>query len=162
MTEQPPDPARFTESQRDALNTRDADQDRTLCALHRLERAAGAPASANFWNQDTLAALVALDEATSDEQTNANQPDSLLSDIARTQPRLRNRVRGIRAQHTQVRQTVTALLQQMTETETGDHDNIDLRREIARLASLVRYQRARESDLIYEAYYDAFDTEIDT
>ena len=29
-----------------------------------------------------------------------------------------------------------------------------------RLASALRYQRSRESDLIYEAYYDAFDTEL--
>ena len=161
MTEQLPDTARFTEPQKDALNVRDADQDRTLRALHRLERAAGRPASAGPWNQETLAALVALDEATSDEQTNANEPDSLLSDIARTQPRLRNRVRGIRAQHAQIRQIIVDLRKDMTETEFSDRDNIDLRREIARLPSILRYHPARESDLIYEAYFDSFHAEID-
>ncbi len=52
-------------------------------------------------------------------------------------------------------------LDEMSAAETSDHDNIDLRREIARLASILRYQRARESELIYEAYYDAFNTELD-
>jgi hypothetical protein len=56
------------------------------------------------WREEVIAALVVLDEATSEEGQNASRPDSLLSDVARTQPRLRNRVRGVRLQYRQLRE----------------------------------------------------------
>ena len=36
----------------------------------------------------------------------------------------------------------------------------DVRQRLAWLLTALRHQRARESDLIYEAYYDAFETEL--
>jgi hypothetical protein len=129
--------------------------------LQHLERATGTAARAPRWHDDALAALIALDEATIDEQRNANQPDSLLSEILRNQPRLRPRVHGIRAQYSQIRETVRSLLDEMTRSAPDALDIADLRRRTERLASALRYQRARDSDLIYEAYYDTFNTELD-
>jgi hypothetical protein len=151
-----------TEPQEAALKTRREDQDRTLSALQRLESAAGAAARAPHWHEDALAALAALDEATTDEQRNANEPDSLLSELLRNRPRLRPRVHGIRAQYGQIRDTVQSLLDEMTRSDPDALDIIDIRHRTERLASALRYQRSRESDLIYEAYYDTFDTELDS
>ena len=148
--------------QRAARQTRRDDQDRTLRALHRLEHATGSPAGrASRWYEDALVALVVLDEATADEQQNATQPDSLLSDILRTQPRLRHRVHGIRAQYSQIRESLRDLLDVMTHTDPDALDIPDLRRRIERLAAALRYQRSRESDLIYEAYYETFNNELE-
>ena len=108
-----------------------------------------------------IAALIALDEATADEQHNANEPDSLLSEIQRNQPRLRPRVHGIRTQYRQIRDTVRSLPNEMATSDPDTLDITDLRRRTERLASALRYQRTRESDLIYEAYYDTFNTELE-
>jgi hypothetical protein len=164
MTQHSERPA-FTASQRAALETHDTDQDRTLDAIHRLEAALGtaAPGREDNWLADVLAALIKLDEATSDEQGNADEVDSLLSDIARTQPRLRNRVRGLRAQYRHVRDTIETIRDELA-VRTQDHhpDSADVRQRLAWLLAALRHQRSRESDLIYEAYYDAFNTDIET
>src|SRR5215207_6269368 len=91
--------------------TRRADHDATLAAVHQLESALGAPAPGReeAWRDKVLVALDTLDRAIASEQRNADEPDSLLSDLARNQPRLRNRVRGLRTQYRQVRRTVAAL-----------------------------------------------------
>ena len=43
--------------------------------------------------------------------------------------------------------------------EDDGTDYADIRQRLAWLLTALRHQRARESDLIYEAYDDAFDTE---
>jgi len=152
----------FSESQREGLKGRSADQDRTLAAIHRLEEALGsaAPGRETAWRDDVLAALGVLDEVAAEEDDNAGRPDSLLSDIKRTQPRLRNRVRGVRVQYAQLRDRIAALRHELG--EGGDHgaDFADIRQRLAWLMTAFRHQRARESDLIYEAYYDAFNAEL--
>jgi hypothetical protein len=87
---------RFTEAQREQIERRPVDQDRTLLAMHELEAALGsaAPARETRWREVVLGALTVLGDATREEAKNAEQPDSLLSDVAFNQPRLRNRVRG--------------------------------------------------------------------
>ena len=88
----------FTESQREQIERRRVDQDRTLLAIHELEAAlaAAAPTRQARWRETVLAALGVLSEVMRDEAENAQQPDSLLADIAFHQPRLRNRVRRLR------------------------------------------------------------------
>ena len=159
--EPPAEPTGPTETQEGRLRRRREDRDRTLSALQRLESATGAAARAPRWYDDALAALIALDEATADEQQNANEPSSLLSDIQRNHPRLRPRVHGIRTQYGQIRDTVRSLLDEMARADPDALDITDLRRRTDRLASTLRYQRSRESDLLYEAYYDTFNTELD-
>lgn len=151
----------FSTAQRAGLDARRADQDRTLAAVHRLEAALSSAASGRepSWLNEVVDALAVLDSATGDEQHNADRPDSLLSDIARTQPWLRNRVRGLRATYQQLRDRITALSGEMASGDGLDVD--DLRRRIAWLFTAVRHQRARESDLLYEAYYEAFHRDLD-
>lgn len=147
-----------------AVSARLQDQDRTLRALHHLERAVAAPLGIDRVGRHhtVLAALTGLEDAMVDEQVNANRPDSLLSGIAHMQPRLRSRVHGTRAHYQQLRETVAELARDLGSGEVLDVDPDDLRRRVARLASALRYQRARESDLIYEAYYDTFGTDIES
>lgn len=156
-----PEPIDLTASDH-GVDTRRADQDATLAAIHQLETALGAPAPGReeTWRDNVLVALDTLDRAIAFEQRNADEPDSLLSDLARTQPRLRNRVRGLRAQYGQVRRTVAALRHELSVPDP-EPDFEDIRRRIAWLLTALRHQRGRESDLIYEAYYDSFNADID-
>ena len=154
----------FTETQRAGWSVRQGDQDRTLTAMHQLEAALGAAASGRQapWRQEVITALEVLDEVTSAEEVNAHQPDSLLSDIKRTQPRLRSRVRGVQAQYRQLRRTLDELREEFTQAADveGEIDVADIRQRLAWLLTALRHQRARESDLIYEAYFDAFTTDL--
>lgn len=143
-------------------DTRRADQDRTLDAMHDLEAALGsaAPGRESAWRAAVLAALVVLEEATDDEYANSTNPDSLLSDIKRTQPRLRTRVRGLRTQYAHLRQTITSMRDELATPDDDTTDFADVRQRLAWLLTALRHQRARESDLIHEAYHDAFDTAL--
>ena len=153
--------ADFSVEQREALEVRRADQDRTLAAVHALEAALGAaaPGRRQQWRDDVRAALDVLGEAAAEEQRNAALPDSLLSDIARSQRRLRHRVHGLRAQYQQVYDTIEALRPEL-DADSRKLDVADLRQRLGRLVGALRYQRARESDLLYEAYYDAFNHDL--
>lgn len=158
------DTSGLTGAQRAGWEDRRADQDRTLDAMHSLERALAAPAPRRepAWQAEVLSALAVLDAAMAEEDENATRPDSLLSDIRRTQPRLRSRVRGVRAQYSQLRERIAALRRELG--EQGDDDPVpdfaDVRQRVAWLLSALRHQRSRESDLIYEAYFDAFNVDL--
>jgi anti-anti-sigma regulatory factor len=156
------EPSTPTSSEHAGRDTRRADQDRTLAAMHALEAALGsaAPGRESSWRAEVLAALVVLDDATDDEYANAIKPDSLLSDIKRTQPRLRTRVRGLRTQYAHLRQMVKNVRAELAGPADDVTNFADLRQRLALLLTALRHQRARESDLIHEAYYDAFDTEL--
>jgi hypothetical protein len=158
----PERPAEFTPDHRAALDLRRIDQDRTLAAVHDLEAAlaTAAPGREATWHDQVRTALDVLGDATAAEEHNAAEPDSLLSDVARTQPRLRTRVRGLRAQYRQVRTTIDTLRHELGAVDF-DTDVADLRQRVAWLLVSLRHQRARESDLIYEAYRDAFNRELD-
>jgi hypothetical protein len=163
MTAEPEGSGELSEAQRAGLNAHHADQDRTLAAMHQLEAALGsaAPGRAGPWWQAVVTALAVLDAATTDEEVNAGRPDSLLSDIKRTQPRLRTRVRGVRAQYTQLRRALSELRDEFTDAPDLAPDVADIRQRLAWLLTALRHQRARESDLIYEAYFDAFNADLD-
>jgi len=154
---------RFTPEQRAGLATRREDQDRTLEAMHRLESAleSAGPGREASWREEVVAALAVVAGSTTEESDNAWRPDSLLSDIARTQPRLRNRVRGVRIQYQQLRDRIASLRREIEEAGETELDVADLRQRLGWILSALRHQRARESDLIYEAYYEAFRAELD-
>jgi hypothetical protein len=155
-------PGSFSNSQRAELDVRQADQDRTLAAMHTLEAAlaAAAPGRQGDWQEAVLSALAVLDEATTEEAANAERPDSLLSDIARTQPRLRNRVRGVRLQYGQLRDALGSLRAELAGHPGAAVDFADARQRLGWLLTSLRHQRARESDLIYEAYFEAFRADL--
>jgi hypothetical protein len=158
---EPAEHDRFTTGQRARLQTRRDDQDRTLEAVNQLEAALATAAFGRqaAWYDTVVAALEALDAATIEEQNNNDDPASLLSDIERTQPRLRHRVRGARAQYRQLRQRIGALRRELSTDD--DLDVADVRDRLAWLLTALRHQRARESDLVYEAYYEAFQRDIE-
>lgn len=141
---------------------RQADQDRTLLAMQQLEAAlaAAAPHREQAWQDRVRAALDILAGAVASEARNAGQPDSLLSDIARTQPWLRNRVRGLRLHYRQLHEAITSLHDELDQPGQAPTDPADLRQRLSWILSGLRHQRARESDLIYEAYYDAFGSDV--
>lgn len=155
------EPSGFTESQRSGIERRRLDQDRTLEAMHELEVALGtaAPRREGEWHEAVVTALGVLAAATSEEAENAARPDSLLSDIARTQPWLRNRVRGLRTQYRQLQDGIASLRAELA-APYGAVDFADIRQRLAWVLTALRHQRARESDLIYEAYYDAFHVDL--
>lgn len=130
--------------------------------MHALESALGAaaPGREQDWQESVVSALAVLDEATTEEAANAERPDSLLSDIARTQPRLRNRARGVRLQYRHLRDTLAGLRQELGEHSGAASDFSDVRQRLGWLLASLRHQRARESDLIYEAYSEAFRADL--
>jgi hypothetical protein len=164
-TERPDDlelaPERFTPAQRTGLDIRRADQDRTLDAIHKLESALSAAATRreDDWRRDVLGALEVLERATGEEERNAALPESLVSDVARPQPRLRNRVRGLRVQYRRLQDSVAAVHHELQDPDALI-DVADVRQRLAWLLAAFQHQRARESDLIYEAYYEAFHRDL--
>jgi hypothetical protein len=144
------------------MEQRQADQDRTLEAMRQLETALGAaaPRRERAWREEVRGALGVLGEATANEVENAALPDSLLSDIARTQPWLRNRVRGLRISYRQLQDAIGSLLGELAEPADPVVDFADIRQRLAWILTGLQHQRARESDLIYEAYYDAFRSDL--
>jgi hypothetical protein len=154
----------FSEQQRSGLDARRADHDRTLEAMHRLEwaLAEAAPGREQTWRDHVLEALSVLEAATGEEADNAQRPDSLLSDLAYNQPRLRNRASALRLQYAKVRDTIASLRQELNDGEDGAIDYADIRQRLSWVLTALRHQRARESDLIYEAYYDAFKVDLRT
>jgi len=159
-----PEPLDLPSSHLARLDARSADQDRTLRAMLELEVALenAAPGREPAWLAGVHTALAALDEATNDEYANANSPDSLLSDIKRTQPRLRTRVRGLRTQYQQLRRAIVSIRSELADPDEAADDYADVRQRLSWTLTALRHQRARESDLIYEAYYDAFRTDLNT
>jgi hypothetical protein len=155
-------PTGFTDEQRSGLNARQAAGDRTLAAMHRLESALAeaAPRRERLWHDAVVEALLELQAVTSEEAANAERPDSLLSDLSRNQPRMRNRARALRIQYAKLRDTIASLLQELDERDGDRVDFADVRQRLGWVLTALRHQRARESDLIYEAYYDAFKAEL--
>ena len=158
-----PAPDALTEEQQGRIKQRGADQDRTLLAMQQLEAALGAaaPRREQAWRDEVRRTLAVLGEAAAEEADNAARPDSLLSDIARTQPWLRNRVRGLRIHYRQLRDAIAALQDELDHPGDPAVDFTDIRQRLAWVLAGLRHQRARESDLIYEAYYDAVRSDID-
>jgi len=132
---------KFTASQREGLETRRSDQERTLAAMHSLEEAleSAAPRREGSWRDVVMAALAVLGEATREEAENADRPESLLSDIARNQPRLRNRVRGIRTQYRQLRERIEELERELHQRGEATTDFADLRQRIAWVLTAIRH-----------------------
>ena len=95
-----------------------------------------------------------------EEAGNADGVDSLLSDIARTQPRLYAYFAGVPPRNTARCGAITLLLRDLEEHDDSVPDCADFRQRLAWLLTALRHHALVESDLIYEAYYDAFDVDI--
>ena len=150
-------------SSREEFAALGADHDRTLEAMHDLEATLGsaAPGREPEWRQRVDDALETLATVVAEEEANSRAPDSLLSDLERHHPRLRSRVHGVRAQYTNIRETLAGLRRELAGAPDAAADVADVRERFAWLFSALRHQRARESDLLYEAYRDAFGVDIE-
>jgi len=148
---------------REQFGSQRADQDRALAAMNDLEAALGAaaPGREQDWRQRVGDALEALSTVVEEEDANSRAPDSLLSDLERNHPRLRSRVHGVRAQYANLRETLAGLRRELAAATDDVPDFADVRERFAWLLSALRHQRARESDLLYEAYRDAFGVDIE-
>jgi hypothetical protein len=67
---------------------------------------------------------------------------------------------GYERSYAQLRQTITSIRAELAKPDDDSTDFADVRQRLAWLLTALRHQRARESDLIYEAYYEAFETEL--
>lgn len=163
MADSERDPHEPTDEQRAGMELRSADQDRTLAAMHELEEALGhpAPGRERSWIDRVLTALTGLESAVAEEDDNADLPDSLWADIRRSQPRLRSQAQGVRVQYHHLRERIVALRRELAERDPDAAiDYADIRQRLTWLLTALRYQRARESDLIYEAYFDVFGVDL--
>ena len=139
-------------------------EDRTFEAMHHLEEALSeaAPGREASWRESVLDTLSVLLAATDEEAANAKRPDSLLSELARTQPRLRNRARALRIQYNSLRETISSIRCEFEEHQEAAADFSDMRQRLGWALTALRHQRERESDLIYEPYFEAFNDDLRT
>ena len=87
------------------------------------------------------------------QEGNSTPDEGLLAAIEHDEPRLRRRVAELRQRYRAVQEDVTALNRQLDTIKAPDKiDVTDIRQKLERIASELRYQRARETDLVYEAY----------
>lgn len=131
-----------------------ADRDRTLEALHALEQGLGgaAPGRELEWLQQVVPALESLAKALSQELTESNRADSLLSMISRDYPRrFGSRVRQLCEQSDDIYRQVMSLRTQLEEVDEDSIDFRDLRQRMAWLIRAIHHRRARETDLVFEA-----------
>jgi DNA repair ATPase RecN len=137
-----------------ALATSRADRNRSLDALHELELHAGSPSPGREqeWLRHACAALAALEQVLESQHTNSSDAESTLSDIERDEPRLRNRVVQLRRDYAALHAATRRLRAQLEVTPPSPGHIVDARQRLDRLATELRYQRAREADLVYEAY----------
>lgn len=105
-----------------------ADNDRRLLATQQLEAAlgAGAPRREQAWLAAVRDAMPVLAAAAHEEASNA----SLLSDVARTQLWLRNRVRGLRIYYGQLRDGISGLDQYLAGHAGQTVDFTDIRQRV--------------------------------
>jgi hypothetical protein len=137
------------------VNTSRADRERSLDALQALELHAesAGPGREHDWLADVRRAITTLEQALTVQTANSAPDESLLSAIEHDEPRLRRRVTELRRRYRAVQDDVITLSQQLATIHAADPvDVTDIRQKLERIASELRYQRARETDLVYEAY----------
>src|SRR4051794_14916186 len=125
----------------------------TMEALHALEAALDAPSPRRerTWLHRVLAALDVLSDMLDSQTANDQDTSGLLAEIRRDDPRLGPRVDRLRAELTDLRIAVTSLRDQLAPDAAVPVDAADIRDRLASIARRLRAQRARESDLVYEA-----------
>ena len=137
------------------FKTSKADRDRSLGAIHLLELYAGSAAPGR--QVERLAgirvALESLRDALSDQAEKSLAADSLLSAIGRDEPRLGPKIDQLRRRYRATSNQIDTLDRELRSAAEPDAiDFTDIRQALDLLTTELRYQRARENDLVYEAY----------
>jgi hypothetical protein len=132
------------------------DRDRTLEAMHTLETAVGRAASLkdadDRWKVSVSSALKQLELALADQFSSYDAPTSLMSEIARDDPRLRTFVRQLHHRWHDLAQTATTLRAQLDREQSADAWTIaDMREQTRWLMNALHHHRAREADLVFDA-----------
>jgi hypothetical protein len=125
----------------------------TMVALHALEEALAAPTPRRerTWLHRVLAALDVLSAMLDAQAAGDDETNSLLNEIRRDDPRFGPRVHRLRAEQADLRIAITSLRDQLAPDAALPVDTADIRDRLASIARRLRTQRARESDLVYEA-----------
>jgi hypothetical protein len=137
-----------------ALAENRTDRERSLHALQELELRAGSPAPGREaqWLEQVLHALDTLETMLATQHQNSADDASILADIQREQPRFHNRVVQLRRDYHALHEAVSRLRTQLEAIPPDEIHSTDVRQRLDRVATELRYQRAREADLIYEAF----------
>ena len=98
-----------------------------------------------------LATLDVLSNMLNAQTASDQDTSSLLTEIRRDDPRLGPRVDRLRDEHADLQIAITSLRDQLAPDAGIPVDTSDIRDRLASLARRLRAQRARESDLVYEA-----------
>ena len=153
--------AAFNVGQRRVLASHHADQDRTAEAVEQLDAALIAPASVRTaaWRRNIVDSLEMLHDAVTAEAAAHRDASSLYSDIARSQPRLRNRVRRLRVEYARLIRDIRRTVDMVT--AEPDLSIAETRTVVTDLIGALRLVRGRESDLIYESYFESFDRDLE-
>jgi len=125
----------------------------TMEALHALEDALDAPTPRRerTWLHRVLATLDVLSDMLDTQAASDQDTSSLLTEIRRDDPRLGSRVDRLRSEQADLRIAITSLRDQLAPDAAVPVDTAAIRDRLASLARRLRAQRARESDLVYEA-----------
>lgn len=136
-----------------------SDRDTSLAALQALEGALAGPASgrSGSWLQRVINALDALDTSLGIQGATDGESTSLMSEIARNEPRLTPRIERLRQEYNDIGVALRSLRRQIAPTASSGHkipddiDVADIRDRLAAIARRYRQHRSREADLVYEA-----------
>jgi len=154
MSAPPPDTPEDRQ-QRDALRTSRGDRDRALDAMRALEDAAGraGPGRDQAWRQAVTAALVTLQEAIAEQKAGYETPASLMAQIAQDDPRLRTLVRQLQHRWDDLATTSRTLAETLRSSDADASWTVaDTREQLRWLMAALHHHRAREADLIFDAF----------
>lgn len=132
-----------------------ADRSAVLSAMHRLEAACDHAATQRGpeWCAEVAEALATLVAALETEHLHADAASGLWAELVAHAPRLARRVERLRADMTELRDDVRSLQDTLKCAPAPTPAEIDgLRVRIGDLLGRLRLLRAREADLIHEAW----------
>lgn len=137
-----------------ALDQTKADRSRSYRALEALEVALDAPAPGREteWVETVIHALDALYGALVEQSQHNRHPESLLSQIAKEQPRFGYWITQLENEHDELIAAEKSLRDQLTSATASELDRATTRQRLVDLDARFRLLRAREVDIVYEAF----------
>lgn len=126
-------------------------------ALIEAEDALAAAAPGRFleWSATVLKSLIHLHDAFSDHIANTERPDGLYQEVLDREPRLRDTIARIKAEHPAIsgsihieRDRLRAVLEEGLQVPADD-----IRRDVAKILGRITQHRQHGADLVYEAYF---------
>ena len=142
------------ERQQEALAASRGDRDRAVDAMRTLKATAGqaGPGRDQAWREAVIAAIAQLQTALAEQQASYEDPTSLMTQIARDNPRLRTWVRQLHHRWSDLAKTTQTLAEALQAEGAADAWTIpDVREQLRWLMAALHHHRAREADLIFEA-----------